>query len=431
MDELAELLAFDFDAGPIPELDPDLRPDDPENEVLSTCSTLITIVDQMGVRVVQFTHFTVKEYLTSSRLVEGGSTICRRFHISITRAHTLVTQACLGILLQLYFGITRNDLLGFPLVYYAAAHWFRHARFETVWENVKHGIKQLLDPGNPQLAIWVRLYDVGPRHGGRKPPLRLDGSYQLGATPLHYAALCGLPELVETMAIEDPQHVHSQDLHDESTPLHRAASMGHVQVASILIDHGADVNARTKDRSTPLHVASERGHLEFVRFLLKCGADVTAQNNVEQSPLHWALRGTGPNLELARILLEGGADPNARDYAGYTPLHLASCKALLDFMHLLLDYGADVSIQDNNRRTPLSWAAMMERDEASRILIEHGADPKDHEKFTRKEFRRRPSKTRPSENTSRDQETASAPILLRNIMRELGLRESDIRRLRR
>ena len=69
--ELAELLAFDFQAsteGGIPTLKEDWRWDDQEEAILSTCSSLITIIPRDDSQVVQFSHFSVKEYLTSSRL---------------------------------------------------------------------------------------------------------------------------------------------------------------------------------------------------------------------------------------------------------------------------------------------------------------------------------------------------------------------------
>ena len=71
VEELAELLAFDFHVSTereIPTLKEDWRWDDEEEAVLSTCSSLITIIPRGDSRVVQFSHFSVKEYLTSSRL---------------------------------------------------------------------------------------------------------------------------------------------------------------------------------------------------------------------------------------------------------------------------------------------------------------------------------------------------------------------------
>src|SRR5229473_3881321 len=101
VEELAEFLAFDFKAGPIPKFREDWRLEDPLDAVLSTCSTLLALVDVDGSSAIQFSHFSVKEFLTSSRFAEKCDTISRRYHVSMTPAHTLVSQACLGILLHL------------------------------------------------------------------------------------------------------------------------------------------------------------------------------------------------------------------------------------------------------------------------------------------------------------------------------------------
>ena len=101
--ELAELLAFDFQApsaGGIPKLKEDWRWDDEEEAVLSTCSSLITIVHNGDARVVQFSHFSVKEYLTSTRLARSQGDALQ-FYIDLEAAHTIMAQACLGTLLRL------------------------------------------------------------------------------------------------------------------------------------------------------------------------------------------------------------------------------------------------------------------------------------------------------------------------------------------
>src|SRR5713101_3190189 len=70
VDELTELLAFDFEAGPIPKFHEDWRLEDPMQAVLSTCPSFLAIVDDKysnltDFKVVQFSHFSVKEFLTS------------------------------------------------------------------------------------------------------------------------------------------------------------------------------------------------------------------------------------------------------------------------------------------------------------------------------------------------------------------------------
>jgi hypothetical protein len=96
--ELAEFLAFDFNTGQIPKYREHWRLEDPVEAVLSTCSSLIALVndDAHDSPVIQFSHFSVKEFLTSARFAEKFNIISRRYHISMTPAHTLVSQAWRG-----------------------------------------------------------------------------------------------------------------------------------------------------------------------------------------------------------------------------------------------------------------------------------------------------------------------------------------------
>jgi hypothetical protein len=94
LSELAEFFAIDFEAGSTPTLLADRRLEDPAHTVLSVCSSLLVIVEPgSGSPVVQFAHFSVKEYLTSVRLAGAKDTISR-FHVSMSAAHTIVARAC-------------------------------------------------------------------------------------------------------------------------------------------------------------------------------------------------------------------------------------------------------------------------------------------------------------------------------------------------
>jgi hypothetical protein len=149
IEELAELFAFDFEKGPIPKFHEGWRLEDPVHAVLSTCSSLLTIVDRGDLlgKVIQFSHISVKEFLTSTHLAEASDIILRRYHVSMTPAHTLAAQACLGILLYLDKDVVTSDDLGnWPLAKYAAEYWAYHSHFEGVSQNVEDGMKQLTDP---------------------------------------------------------------------------------------------------------------------------------------------------------------------------------------------------------------------------------------------------------------------------------------------
>ena len=319
--ELAELLAFDFDSGSIPEFYEDWRVENAADAVLSTCSTLLSIVNDQGSPVIQFSHFSVKEFLTSTRLAGATDIITSRYHVSMTPAHTLAAQACLGIMLHLDKDITSESLGDFPLAEYAAEHWVDHARFEDVSGNLRDGMKQLFDPSKPHLSICVWIYDPTV-WWTRNRPTRSKAPLPLEQTPLHYAAFWGLHPVVELLIIEYSQDVCSRDTSGNATPLHLASRNGHMKAACKLIEGGADLTALDNDGNTPLHLASTRGEIDVARMLIKCGADLTAQERNGNTPLHLAsYRGY---IDLARMLIEHGADMTAKDEDGNTPLHLVS-----------------------------------------------------------------------------------------------------------
>ncbi len=148
------------------------------------------------------------------------------------------------------------------------------------------------------------------------------------------------------------------DATGHGVPLLVAMHGGHVEVMQMLLDHGADVNAKVGRGSTLLH---ETGTPEMIKLLLAHGANPSAADDEGITPLH--LDAVMAWLEAAQLLLEAGADVNARDSQGWTPLHyaaLASRKAkyfALDLTKVLLRYGADPGARDRDGNTPLHLGA--------------------------------------------------------------------------
>ena len=156
--ELAKVLTVDFDdAEGIPKLKPNWRWEDQEKVLLTSCSSLITIVETQFSRVVQFSHFLVKEFLTSKRLAtSSGDVSC--YPIDLEPVHTIMAQACMGVLLQPDNCVEANDTgRRSPLVGYAAEHWVTHAQFERVSSFLRMAMEHLFDPDKPYFAAWVQL----------------------------------------------------------------------------------------------------------------------------------------------------------------------------------------------------------------------------------------------------------------------------------
>lgn len=366
-DELAEILAFDFITESTPTFVIDWRSDDPVHAILSTCSSLLAVADVDGSPVIHFTHFSAKEYLTSNCLTEAKDNISR-FHVSMTPSNTVVAQACLGVLLYLDENITEDSLKEFPLARYAAEHWVGHARFNDVSPNIQDGMKRFFEPGNHHLSVWVWIYDPDPwlRHS------RIEHPSQITGTPMHYAAICGLPDIVKFLIIECSQYVNALGFHSKETPLASASRRGHSEAAWVLLDHGADMEIRDIQGWSPLDCASRWGHADVIRLLVERGADVNALRYDNSTALHIA--SYNGCLASVQMLLKYGADANAKDDTNETPLHSASGK---EIARVLIKYGADPNAQDTYNMTPLSrvleWRGGVE---IALVLLENGADMK-------------------------------------------------------
>jgi ankyrin repeat protein len=415
VEELAQFLAFDFEAGSTPTFMADWRPEDPAHIVLSMCSSLLVVVEPEGYSspVVQFAHFSVKEYLTSTRLSKAKDTISR-FHVSMTPAHTIVARACLGLLLHFDETVTEDSLKNFPLAEYAAEYWVAHAQIEDVVSKVQDGIKRLFDPSKSHLSIWVWICDPGYFSYNR--PERSERPGQAGATPLHYAVCCGMHDVVKFLIIEYSQDVTARGFDSNTTPLHLASHRGHADIAQLLLKHGADGSAQNLRKWNPLHMASAFGHAEVARILLEQGADMEARGEEDASPLMLAsleyaevtrvLLEHGADVkaqrggnftslhdtrveETARLLLEHGADANALTIDGLTPLHTMSVGGYAEPVRVLLEHGVDASARDDNNATPLHLASRgrtdsedatfreevaRRRPDIVRLLLQYGSD---------------------------------------------------------
>nr|AKD28028.1 ankyrin repeat domain protein [Glypta fumiferanae]AKD28030.1 ankyrin repeat domain protein [Glypta fumiferanae] len=173
-----------------------------------------------------------------------------------------------------------------------------------------------------------------------------------------------------------------------------------------LLNHGADVNAKTVDGHSLLYSAVQRGLVEFVEILLKHNADVNIPTNVQMStPLHLAV--AMRNERITRMLIVAGAEVNAKDKFRQTalrfacnckdgilaglllecgatiddisngdlaPLHIAAINGSLVIVRKLLDACADVEYRQKNGETALYLAMMCGHCEIVEELLNYGAD---------------------------------------------------------
>ncbi len=142
----------------------------------------------------------------------------------------------------------------------------------------------------------------------------------------------------------------------------------------VLIDHGADPDARDKLGRTALFYAELSENTEVFDVLADNGANVNAQDNDGATPLHNAARFS--RADCAAALLRNGADPNIRGMSGGSPLFgtMWDRKASVETARLLIQAGACVNTKDNDGSFPLWKAALFGHTEMVKLLVSSGAD---------------------------------------------------------
>ncbi len=207
---------------------------------------------------------------------------------------------------------------------------------------------------------------------------------QHGGTVLHRAVAEGeierMKELLETGV--------SLEIADNSgfTPLHIAIWKEQEEAAKLLIEQGANVNARIRGPLgwAPIEEAARFGLVDTISLLLKHGADINSRTRTDVTPLHLAV--DYKKWAAAELLVTRGANVNARDNSGVTPLHLFARGSRDErspkwvgsqtdnLLTQLLEKGADISASDGQGATPLHFAVVRNNLRTAKILIANGAD---------------------------------------------------------
>lgn len=179
------------------------------------------------------------------------------------------------------------------------------AIYETAWKNDAATVKNLLAKGvNPNF-----IYK--------------------GKTPLHVAAHVESLEIA-TLLLEHGALVDAKETWHNETPLYEAASRGSPEIVQLFLEHGADPNAMGVNGWSPLYIATDYGCERVVAVLIRYGADVNIQTDDGETPLHAAAASSrsarydeecrGRQYYTALVLLAHGADPNIANNKGETPL---------------------------------------------------------------------------------------------------------------
>ncbi|OPJ75748.1 ankyrin-2 isoform B [Patagioenas fasciata monilis] len=146
-----------------------------------------------------------------------------------------------------------------------------------------------------------------------------------------------------------------------------------MQIATTLLNYGAETNILTKQGVTPLHLASQEGHTDMVTLLLEKGANIHVATKTGLTSLHLAAQ--EDKVNVAEILTKHGANQDAQTKLGYTPLIVACHYGNIKMVNFLLKQGANVNAKTKNGYTPLHQAAQQGHTHIINVLLQHGAKP--------------------------------------------------------
>jgi ankyrin repeat protein len=260
-----------------------------------------------------------------------------------------------------------------------------------------------LPPLNPKAVAMVESLRAGDLASFTKAAnadhALLNARGPEGSTPFMYAVLYAdaatLAQLLELGA--DPNK------HNDANATALMWGARDFEKTRLLVDHGADVNAKSDDLRTPLMIAARRvGDAPIVKLLLdhKANPNPNKKASTESSPLLEAL--TGGDVAIVEMLMQHGADAKATADLGINMAVTTNCSKCLELIvpkitdkdvytaalqgiavlgdvkatRLMLEHGADVNAFDPLGRTPLMYAALSDvlpLDEV-KLLIERGAD---------------------------------------------------------
>ena len=405
------------------QFDVERRLEDPQ-DLLRICSSLVTTVRWPGEfrdlpesrNILKFAHFSVREYLESSRIHDGPA---KRYAIQEIRSNTFLAESCIIYLHHLGISLkrTEKDYFDFleeehPFAIYAIYGWAHHAERAKEGGNIV-ALSRAFSREAYRFPRWWWWEESDDRPGFT--PFDDRGTY----LPLIQASELNLPKITSALILEGAD-VNTPDKRGCTPLIAMSHHFGRSEMIQLLLKHGADVNFENRTGFTALMMAACQGNLQAVRVLLDSGAEIDIQRRNEHTALVDAVEWRQPKVvqflldrgastrhpigrralmiacaysytEIVEILLERSIGVDAEQYDKRTPesIHAPGCLAIALFVtlqrakvhlaELLLKYGADVNagltIDGGTHCVLLQHAFNLDEVFMADFLLQHGANP--------------------------------------------------------
>ncbi|KAL9095058.1 MAG: hypothetical protein Q9165_002660 [Trypethelium subeluteriae] len=308
---------------------------DEESLVASDEESLGASEDSWSGKVLVLAHYSVKEYLTSKRILQSSA---RVYALQGTESNTIIANCCIGYLLQFQSAesFCEETIRTHQLARYSAEFWMSHTRSSNEAATQELNM-DLFSHHDGAFFNWIRIHNPDIPLRGVHMRVRL----ATVPLPLYYASLAGWTEIVCWLIREVGADVNAQS-GSYGTALIAASDKGHEATVKLLLDRGADVNAKGGEDGNALQVTSFKGHEAVVKLLLNGGANGNAPDNLSIDEA-LQLASSHGHEAVVKLLLDAGADVNTQSEPFRTALQEALLQGHEVVVQQLLDRGANVN----------------------------------------------------------------------------------------